>query len=182
TLLKQRQSIENIPLIIFNSPSSQLQPEILGTMGWVYESADYASLFQVLKQAAIQQGQIGRVLIVEDDLDLTKVLTAMLNCHQVQTASAQTQQEAIELCQYFIPDVLVLDLTLFEGNGFCCRRLAASARAPPSNAPGSLHRSGANREGAIATATGANRICYQKSRGSRVPGSANHASTSPGNG
>ncbi|NJL39782.1 MAG: PAS domain S-box protein [Leptolyngbyaceae cyanobacterium SM1_4_3] len=118
TLLKQRQSIENIPLIIFNSPSSQLQPEILGTMGWVYESADYASLFQVLKQAAIQQGQIGRVLIVEDDLDLTKVLTAMLNCHQVQTASAQTQQEAIELCQYFIPDVLVLDLTLFEGNGF----------------------------------------------------------------
>jgi hypothetical protein len=118
TLLKQRQSIENIPLIIFNSPSSQLQPEVLGTMGWVYESADYASLFQVLKQAAIQQGQIGRVLIVEDDLDLTKVLAAMLNCHQVQTASAQTQQEAIELCQYFIPDVLVLDLTLFEGNGF----------------------------------------------------------------
>jgi CheY-like chemotaxis protein len=87
-------------------------------MGWVYQSADYASLFQMLKQSATRQGQVGRVLIVEDDLDLTRVLTAMLGCHQVQTAYAQTQQEAIELCQHFIPDLLVLDLTLSEGSGF----------------------------------------------------------------
>lgn len=118
TLLKQRNSIPDIPLIIFNNPSSRVEFELLGTMGWVYQSADYASLFQMLKQFAMQQGQVGRVLIVEDDLDLTRVLAAMLGCHQVQTAYAQTQQAAIELCQHFIPDLLVLDLTLSKGSGF----------------------------------------------------------------
>ncbi|MBD2067541.1 PAS domain S-box protein [Leptolyngbya sp. FACHB-671] len=118
TLLKQRNSIPDIPLIIFDNPSSRVEFELLGTMGWVYQSADYASLFQMLKQFAMQQGQVGRVLIVEDDLDLTRVLAAMLGCHQVQTAYAQTQQAAIELCQHFIPDLLVLDLTLSKGSGF----------------------------------------------------------------
>jgi PAS domain S-box-containing protein len=118
TLLKQRNSIPDIPLIIFNNPSSRVEFELLGTMGWVHQSTDYASLFQMLKQLAMQQGQVGRVLIVEDDLDLTRVLAAMLSCHQVQTAHAQTQQEAIELCQHFIPDLLVLDLTLSKGSGF----------------------------------------------------------------
>jgi len=118
TLLKQRHRIQNVPLIIFNSPSSPVPSELLGTMGWVYQSADYTSLFQVLKQAAMRQGQVGRVLIVEDDLDLTRVLSMMLSCHHVQTAYAQTQQESIELCQNFIPDLLVLDLTLSQGNGF----------------------------------------------------------------
>jgi two-component system, OmpR family, sensor histidine kinase VicK len=118
TLLKQRNSIPDIPLIIFNHPSSRVEFEILGTMGWVYQSADYASLFQMLKQSAMRQGQVGRVLIVEDDPDLTRVLSAMLGCHQIQTAYAQTQQEAIELCQHFMPDLLVLDLTLSEGSGF----------------------------------------------------------------
>jgi PAS domain S-box-containing protein len=118
TLLKQRHSVQHIPLIVLNDSSAQFPSGALGTLSWICQSADSASLFQALKQAALQQGQIGRVLIVEDDLDLARVLAATLNYHQVQTTYAQTQQEAIELCQHFIPDLLVLDLTLSQGDGF----------------------------------------------------------------
>jgi DNA-binding response OmpR family regulator len=56
--------------------------------------------------------------VVEDDLDLAKVLTAQFQRHGAETFHAETGRQAIQLAQRILPDILVLDLILPEGDGF----------------------------------------------------------------
>ena len=69
-------------------------------------------------QASQQAAPTRRVLIVEDDQDLVEVLIAMFQRHGVETYSARTGRDAIQLSQRVLPDLLVLDLVLPEGDGF----------------------------------------------------------------
>lgn len=116
--LKERADTQNIPLIVVSSLSSPHQTNHPDLLGWVSQSVDQVSLSQALQRASGQQERVGRVLIVEDDMDLAHVLTTLFSHHGIQTAHAQTEQEAIELCQRFIPDLLVLDLVLSRGDGY----------------------------------------------------------------
>jgi CheY-like chemotaxis protein len=59
-----------------------------------------------------------RVLVVEDDPDLARVLTAIFERHGLETHQAQTADEAIRLSQHLQPQLLVLDLVLAEGDGY----------------------------------------------------------------
>ena len=59
-----------------------------------------------------------RVLIVEDDPDLGRVLARLLERHGTQVLLARTGRQAIELIDRQRPDLLVLDLILPEGDGF----------------------------------------------------------------
>ena len=58
------------------------------------------------------------VLIVEDDLDLARVIVASLEAHGVRTKHAATGREAIEACRATTPRAIVLDLVLPELDGF----------------------------------------------------------------
>jgi DNA-binding response OmpR family regulator len=57
-------------------------------------------------------------LIIEDDIDLAQVLTTLFARHHIETFHAQTGQEAIQLSQRIMPDLLVLDLGLPDAEGF----------------------------------------------------------------
>ncbi|MBD2256094.1 PAS domain S-box protein [Pseudanabaena sp. FACHB-2040] len=116
--LKDNLNTQDILLLGFSNLSSESQAKLQDTAAWFCQFVDQASLFQALEQAAKRRRQDGRVLIVEDDLDLASVLTAMFNHHGIQTAHAKTEPAAIELCQQLIPDLLVLDLALSKGDGF----------------------------------------------------------------
>ena len=59
-----------------------------------------------------------RVLVVEDDPDLARVLTTVFERHGAVVANARTGQEAVEVCPQFVPDLLVLDVMLPELDGF----------------------------------------------------------------
>jgi DNA-binding response OmpR family regulator len=58
------------------------------------------------------------VLLVEDDVDLAQVLIASFQDAAVQIDHAPTRQLAIRQCITRRPDLLILDLTLPDGDGF----------------------------------------------------------------
>jgi len=53
-----------------------------------------------------------KVLVVEDDLDLARVLTAMFERHGIKTFHAQNRAGLIQLSQRIFPHLVVLDLVL----------------------------------------------------------------------
>jgi PAS domain S-box-containing protein len=59
-----------------------------------------------------------KILLVEDDTELAQVLIAIFERHGIGILHAQTGSEALQICQAFHPDLLVLDLLLPNMNGF----------------------------------------------------------------
>jgi PAS domain S-box-containing protein len=59
-----------------------------------------------------------KVLVVEDDLDLAKVLLTTFEHLGIHAYHATTGRMAIKMIQEVFPDLLLLDLVLPEGNGF----------------------------------------------------------------
>jgi hypothetical protein len=118
TTLKERNETKDIPVIVFSAISSSDRLTAAEMTKALERSIEQTTLSQTLKQVLGRQERTGRVLVVEDDLDLAGVLTTMFNQHGIQTAHARTESEAIDLCQRFLPDLLVLDLVLSKGDGF----------------------------------------------------------------
>jgi signal transduction histidine kinase/CheY-like chemotaxis protein len=74
------------------------------------------------------------ILVVEDDLDLARVITMALQRHGLRTIHAITGSEAIQSCRQHEPSLMVLDLTLPDMDGFAVvsslRESASLARIP----------------------------------------------------
>jgi len=62
--------------------------------------------------------KIDRVLVVEDDLDLARVFATTFQRHGIEIVHAPTGQEAIQFCQQQAPDLLMLDVTSPDSDGF----------------------------------------------------------------
>jgi PAS domain S-box-containing protein len=74
------------------------------------------------------------ILVVEDDADLAKVLTAILQTHGIRTFHAANGRDAVELCRQHEPSLIVLDLILPDMDGFavvCALRESAALRRIP---------------------------------------------------
>ncbi|MBE9046214.1 PAS domain S-box protein [Pleurocapsales cyanobacterium LEGE 10410] len=117
TILKEQPATKDIPVLILSglSPDREVHPEI---SDWLVKPPEQRLLFQALERALAKHDRHIRVLIVEDDPDLAEVLMAMFQRYGIQTYHAQTGKEAIHLSQSIMPDLLVLDLTLPEYDGF----------------------------------------------------------------
>ncbi len=79
-------------------------------------------------------GAVPSVLLVEDDLDLAKVMTAALQNRGILTTHAVSGREAIQRCRQEQPSLIVLDLVLPDMDGFAVvaalRKGAAFAGIP----------------------------------------------------
>lgn len=116
--LKAQPATKSIPIVIFSAlPPAELAGH-QGISGWLQKPLDQESLLRSLEQAAGQNRKVARVLIVEDDLDLARVLVDMFERHGIEVFHAGTGRAAIEISQRVEPDLLVLDLVLPEGDGF----------------------------------------------------------------
>ena len=68
------------------------------------------------------------ILVVEDDLDLARVVTTSLQARGIRTVHARTGCEAIRLCKEHEPSLIVLDVGLPDMDGFAVvRALRVSA-------------------------------------------------------
>ena len=73
----------------------------------------------------------GRILLVEDDVEITDVLRRTLRQEGHEVRSAADGLEALELAEDFAPDLVILDLGLPKLDGVeVCRRLRAESDAP----------------------------------------------------
>ncbi|MDI9591225.1 MAG: response regulator transcription factor [Acidobacteriota bacterium] len=59
-----------------------------------------------------------RILLVEDDVDIVRALAELLVAEGYQVDAACTQADAIRRVRACQPDLVLLDVTLAEGNGF----------------------------------------------------------------
>lgn len=74
---------------------------------------------------------MNRILLVEDDPGIVKTLTEFLNDEGFQVLSASGQTAAIELFDREAFDLVLLDVSLAEGNGFStCASLKSKSNVP----------------------------------------------------
>ena len=117
--LKNRGDTRDIPIIIFSIlPPQETKVSQPDFVDWVHKSSGEVALFQALRRALEERARVARVLVVEDDRDLAKVLVAMFQRHGIETVYAHTGREAVRVCERLEPDLLVLDLILPDGDGF----------------------------------------------------------------
>jgi signal transduction histidine kinase/CheY-like chemotaxis protein len=109
----------NIPVVVLSVLSSTLRPQLTGgAQGWVQKPFNENLLFAELGRVLHHGEGPAYVLLVEDDEDLASVLIASFQGAAVHIDRAATRQQAIRQCITRRPDLLILDLTLPDGDGF----------------------------------------------------------------
>ncbi|MCH7786409.1 MAG: response regulator, partial [Chloroflexi bacterium] len=117
--LKERADTKDIPIIILSALSPGQGADHSGNVSeWVQKPLDTQSLFSALERVIGRDKRAPRIMVVEDDADMAEVLITMFNRHNIETFHARTGKQAIEHTQTVMPDLLVLDLTLPEADGF----------------------------------------------------------------
>jgi len=109
----------NIPVVVLSVLSSTLRPQLTGdAQGWVQKPFNENMLFAELGRVLHHGEGPAYVLLVEDDEDLASVVAASFENAAVHIDRVATRQQAIRQCITRRPDLLILDLTLPDGDGF----------------------------------------------------------------
>ena len=71
----------------------------------------------------------GRMMIVEDDLDISNMLRIYFQSQGYEVAVAQRGEDALEMCRQQLPHIIVLDIMLPDMDGYdVCRELRGNLR------------------------------------------------------
>ena len=126
--LKSNSATADIPVVILSvlSPVSQRgeNPSLIArSQGWVQKPYNEGLLLTELGRVLHAGAGPGRVLLVEDDQVLADVVLASFKTEQHEKQSivvdhASSIEEAKKACLREAPDMMILDLTLPDGDGF----------------------------------------------------------------
>jgi CheY-like chemotaxis protein len=117
--LRNNPATAHIPVVVLSVLSSTLRPQLTGdAQGWVQKPFNEKLLFAELGRILHQGEGPTHVLLVEDDIDLASVVIASFQNAAVHIDHVTTRQQAIRQCIDRPPDLLILDLTLPDGDGF----------------------------------------------------------------
>lgn len=126
--LKNSPATAAIPVVILSvlSPSDpptkdvpRNGPSIMAAaQGWVQKPFNEHLLLAELSRVLHTGDGPAYVLLVEDDLDLASIVIAGFEDANVRIDHAATRQAAIDHCLVARPNLLILDLTLPDGDGF----------------------------------------------------------------
>jgi signal transduction histidine kinase/CheY-like chemotaxis protein len=117
--LRNNPATAHIPVVVLSVLSSALRPQLTGdAQGWVQKPFNESLLFAELGRVLHSGDGPAHVLLVEDDEDLASVVIASFQDAAVYVDHASSRQQAIRQCLTRRPDLLILDLTLPDGDGF----------------------------------------------------------------
>ena len=121
--LKHSPATAGIPVVILSvlSPAETSESgrhAAAAAAGWVQKPFNEHLLLAELSRVLHTGDGPAHVLLVEDDIDLAQVVIAGFEDANVRVNHAITRQQAIEHCLLTRPDLLILDLTLPDGDGF----------------------------------------------------------------
>ncbi len=118
-LLRKHPAASVIPIVLLSvdhkDPSIPL-PE--GADGWIPKPAQDHALLHELARVLSVPGEKARILVVEDDVDLARVIGAVFSRDGIEVKLVHTRQDAFSACLSFRPQLIVLDLSLPDGDGF----------------------------------------------------------------
>ena len=117
--LRQRPDTRDIPVVILSAlkpmPRVQRAREVVD---WVEKPFQEESLLHALEEAVSVRWKPRRVLLVEDDPDLSRVLLEVFGRHGIEALHAASGVDAVEASRRAPPDLVVLDLGLPHGDGY----------------------------------------------------------------
>ena len=117
--LRDNPATSLIPVVILSVLSPVLRSQLTGgAQGWVQKPFNENLLFAELGRVLHRGEGPAQILLVEDDEDLASVVIASFEQAHVTVDHASTRQQAIRRCVARRPDLLILDLTLPDGDGF----------------------------------------------------------------
>ncbi|MDW5265970.1 MAG: response regulator [Edaphobacter sp.] len=117
--LRNTPATAHIPVVVLSVLSPTLRPQFTGdAQGWVQKPFNEKLLFAELGRVLHHGDGPANVLLVEDDFDLANVVLASFQNAAIHIDHAATRQQAIRQCIDSPPDLLILDLTLPDGDGF----------------------------------------------------------------
>jgi CheY-like chemotaxis protein len=118
-LLRRMQPDARTPIVLLSVDKSQ-DPDALpvGAEGWVSNRLSDNALLAELSRVLCVPGENARILIVEDDIALARVIGEVFSRDEIEVRLAHSLQEALDACFNFQPHLLVLDIGLPDGDGF----------------------------------------------------------------
>ena len=118
-LLRDDLRTANIPVVVLSAFGAMNDPEVeKAADAWLEQPMETESMLAALSRVLKMEREPSRVLLVEDDADLAKVILATFERAGIQVHHAATQHKAMELCVSSRPDLLILDISLPDGDGF----------------------------------------------------------------
>ncbi|MBT9331364.1 PAS domain S-box protein [Paracidobacterium acidisoli] len=117
-MLKSEEATAKIPVIVLSLLSREGAQNGTAEAAWVQKPADEERLLGELSRVLCCRDERARVLVVEDDPDLARVVIATFERDGILVDHAPTRRSAIELCERQRPDLILLDLALPDGDGF----------------------------------------------------------------
>ncbi|MEA2571473.1 MAG: hypothetical protein QOI24_3474 [Acidobacteriota bacterium] len=129
--LKSDPETRDVPIVVATMQSPESWEHYAAAVAsWVRQPFGCRDLLDAVTEACSGPS----ILVVEDDPDLAKVLTAILQRHGIRTLHAANGRDAVELCRQCEPSLIVLDLILPDIDGFAVvkalRESAALRRIP----------------------------------------------------
>lgn len=76
-----------------------------------------------------------RIVVVDDDADSLVLTTFILESYGVETVTATSALEALEVIKQFIPDVLIIDIAMPEVDGYSLIRKVRRLNSPQNQIP-----------------------------------------------
>ncbi len=109
----------SIPVVVLSAFGALNDPEIEENAdAWLQKPLEEELLLSELSRVLRTGSDPARLLLVEDDADLAKVILATFERAGIEVYHASTRRKAIELCLTSRPHLLILDLALPDGDGF----------------------------------------------------------------
>jgi CheY-like chemotaxis protein len=117
--LRLEPAAAGVPIVLLSvdHPNPSL-PIPSGADGWVSQSNNDETLLNELARVLSAPGEKARILVIEDDVDLARVIGAVFSKDGIEVKLLHTRQSALDACLTFRPQLIVLDLALPDGDGF----------------------------------------------------------------
>jgi PAS domain S-box-containing protein len=113
--LKSTAGTREIPIVVVTGQFPEAYESYAAAVAnWVHKPLKSDDLIHAIDLAC----SAPCILVVEDDLDLARVMTTALESHGIRTLHAVTGSDAVQLCRQHEPCLIVLDLILPDMDGF----------------------------------------------------------------
>jgi PAS domain S-box-containing protein len=125
-LLRRRQPGVRTPVVLMSVENGHRSTEVLADplpetthiSDSLPNELDEEALLGELARVLCEPGEKARILVVEDDVDLALVIAEVFSREEITVQLAHSLQAAMDACFAFEPHLLVLDISLPDGDGF----------------------------------------------------------------
>ncbi|NOQ36330.1 MAG: response regulator [Methylococcaceae bacterium] len=119
--LRHQEHTQDLPIIIVSAEANNVKNNNitsgLRVIDWIEKPIDQQHLIESISESIKKEGDYAsKILYVEDDKDLTQIMTLLLE-DKVTVVSANTLQQAKKLLQDETFDLVILDVGLPDGTG-----------------------------------------------------------------